>query len=107
MFYFYKNIYIKKNKIKSLREECRHQIEGVRKVKGGVDVARADWVCVRGVTPLLEECPSHPNYLLHLKHTILNVIPITPNIGFMSNICFHFPSQYSQYHLSIRFSISW
>ncbi|MFS7951601.1 hypothetical protein Hanom_Chr07g00597061 [Helianthus anomalus] len=52
MFYFYKNIFfIKKTKKTSPpREECRHQIEGVRRVRGGVDVARADWVCVREVT---------------------------------------------------------
>ncbi|MFS7897115.1 hypothetical protein Hanom_Chr00s006883g01736181 [Helianthus anomalus] len=28
--------------------------------KRGVDVALADWCCVREGTPLLRECPSHP-----------------------------------------------
>ncbi|MFS7945681.1 hypothetical protein Hanom_Chr06g00527071 [Helianthus anomalus] len=59
MFYFYKNIYIKK--IISKREECRHQIKGMGGVKGRVDVTRGNWVCVREGTPLREECPSHPN----------------------------------------------
>ncbi|MFS7987853.1 hypothetical protein Hanom_Chr11g01027721 [Helianthus anomalus] len=40
------------------REECRHQIERVRGVKRVVDVARADWPCVREGTLLIEECFS-------------------------------------------------
>ncbi|MFS7905507.1 hypothetical protein Hanom_Chr01g00048521 [Helianthus anomalus] len=61
-------------RMKGERERCRHQIEGVRGVKMGVDVARADWSCVREGTPLREECPSHPNttYFIpnqtHLRH---------------------------------------
>ncbi|MFS7934802.1 hypothetical protein Hanom_Chr05g00395981 [Helianthus anomalus] len=65
MFYFYKNIYIEKTS--PPREKCRHQIEGM----GGVDVTRADWVCVRERTPLREECPFHPysikEYSLELR----------------------------------------
>ncbi|KAJ0725406.1 hypothetical protein HanPI659440_Chr12g0458361 [Helianthus annuus] len=54
-FFFFLN-----KKASPLREECRHQIEGVREFKRGVDVARADWPCVRKGTPLRGECPSHP-----------------------------------------------
>ncbi|MFS8009626.1 hypothetical protein Hanom_Chr14g01287131 [Helianthus anomalus] len=50
----------KQKKTSPPREECRHQIEGVGRVKWGVDVARADWLWVREVTPHLEECPLHP-----------------------------------------------
>ncbi|KAF5777743.1 hypothetical protein HanRHA438_Chr12g0550271 [Helianthus annuus] len=55
LFFFFLN-----KKANPLREECRHQIEGVREFKRGVDVARADWPCVREGTPLRGECPSHP-----------------------------------------------
>ncbi|MFS8026534.1 hypothetical protein Hanom_Chr16g01487861 [Helianthus anomalus] len=56
-------IYYKKKKKNAspLREECRHQIEGVRGVKREVDMASADWVCVREGTPLREEFPLDPN----------------------------------------------
>ena len=43
-----------------LRGECRHQIGVLGEFKRGVDVAYADWWCVRKGTPLLGECPSHP-----------------------------------------------
>ncbi|KAJ0780312.1 hypothetical protein HanPI659440_Chr06g0236181 [Helianthus annuus] len=54
-FFFFLN-----KKTSPLRGECRHQIEGVRGVKRGVDVTRADWPCVREGTPLKGECPVHP-----------------------------------------------
>ncbi|MFS7956932.1 hypothetical protein Hanom_Chr07g00660491 [Helianthus anomalus] len=51
-FFFFLN-----NKTNPLRGECRHQIEDVRGVKNGVDMARADWSCIRNETPLKGECP--------------------------------------------------
>ncbi|MFS7924167.1 hypothetical protein Hanom_Chr03g00269461 [Helianthus anomalus] len=54
-FFFFFN-----KKTSPLRGKCRHQIEGVRGVKRGVDVSRADWPCVREGTPLRGECPVHP-----------------------------------------------
>ncbi|MFS7942498.1 hypothetical protein Hanom_Chr06g00489101 [Helianthus anomalus] len=59
-FSFFSFFFFLNKKRSPPREECRHQIEGVGGVKWGVDVARADWLCVREVTPILEECPSHP-----------------------------------------------
>ncbi|MFS7905501.1 hypothetical protein Hanom_Chr01g00048461 [Helianthus anomalus] len=61
LFSFFFFFFFLNKKTSPLRVVCRHQIEGVRGVKRGVDVARADWPCVREGTPLREECPSHPN----------------------------------------------
>ncbi|MFS7971237.1 hypothetical protein Hanom_Chr09g00830371 [Helianthus anomalus] len=53
------NLFFLIKKQGELRGEWRHQIEGVRGVKRGVDVTRADWPCVREGTPLRGECPVH------------------------------------------------
>ncbi|MFS7974103.1 hypothetical protein Hanom_Chr09g00864621 [Helianthus anomalus] len=87
MFYFYKNIYIKKTG--PSREECRHQIEGMGGVKGGVDVARGDWVCVREGTPLRDECPPQTliNFILvyNLKRFILLCTSLVFRVTHMCN----------------------
>ncbi|MFS8006085.1 hypothetical protein Hanom_Chr13g01245121 [Helianthus anomalus] len=44
-----------------LRGECRHQFRVLGEFKRGVDVAHDDWLSVREGTPLLGECPLHPN----------------------------------------------
>ncbi|KAF5802518.1 hypothetical protein HanXRQr2_Chr06g0260411 [Helianthus annuus] len=52
----------KKKNPSPLRGECRHQIGVLGEFKRGIDVALADWWCVREGTPILGECPSHPNF---------------------------------------------
>ncbi|MFS8028871.1 hypothetical protein Hanom_Chr16g01515631 [Helianthus anomalus] len=55
-----------------LRGECRHQFRVLGEFKRGVDVTHEYWLCVRERTPLLGECPLHPQrstsiYQVHLK----------------------------------------
>ncbi|MFS8019593.1 hypothetical protein Hanom_Chr15g01405581 [Helianthus anomalus] len=59
-----------KKKASPPRDECRYQIEGVGGVKWEVDVACADWLSVREVTPHLEECPLHPKKLVSYRGVI-------------------------------------
>ncbi|MFS7974078.1 hypothetical protein Hanom_Chr09g00864261 [Helianthus anomalus] len=56
-----RNFFFFNKKPSHLRGECRHQFRVLGKFKRGVDVAHEDWLCVKEWTPLLRECPLHPN----------------------------------------------
>ncbi|MFS7901848.1 hypothetical protein Hanom_Chr01g00004421 [Helianthus anomalus] len=71
-FFFFFN-----KKPSHLRGECRHQFRVLGEFKRRVDVAHEDWLCVREGTPLLGECPLHPNNRYYSNQIYARIIPHT------------------------------